>query len=240
MRLTNDSIVQAPLEVVWAALNDVERIAPFVPGFTLLESEDDSYSGTVKVKVGAVTVSYAAEIRVLERNLPQRRVVMEIAGRERRGPGSMNASVTSALSAEGDTTRIALETDVVVTGRVAQFGAGILNDVSTSLISQFVAALEEHLQQEAPTSSSPVMEVAPTGEAGDDAASVAGTARLADAGSAQRSGAEQRTSRSRSSGDDSTLDVTAIVGGSVLRRSLPPVLGALVIAIAFYLLGRRG
>ena len=149
MLLTNEYEVAAPVDTLWELLNDVERIAPYVPGFELTEVEGDTYRGTIKVKVGAVTVSYNAEIEVLERDAAAKVVVMEVAGRERRGPGSVNAKVTSRLSPAPAGASIALETDVEVTGKVAQFGSGVLGDVSSALLARFVKGLEGHLGEAA-------------------------------------------------------------------------------------------
>lgn len=146
MELSSEYEVAASADTLWEVLNDVERIAPFVPGFDLQEIDGETYRGTIKIKVGAITVSYNAEIEVLERDAAGRRVVMEVAGRERRGPGSVNARVTSTLQPQGAATRIVLATDVHVTGKVAQFGSGVLADVSASLLRQFVTNLEGDLR----------------------------------------------------------------------------------------------
>lgn len=235
MQLTNQFTVRAPLDAAWGALNDVERIAPFVPGFSLLEAEGDTYRGTVKVKVGAVTVSYNAEIRVLERDEQAGRVVMEISGRERRGPGSMDATVTSSLDGDGSSTRISLTTDLQVTGRVAQFGAGILHDVSEHLIAQFVTALESHLQSEQASTDRP---------AGADDAPAAGSNSSASAEQEldpQRGAAAEfsRGLHPTVEADSTPLDLTSLVRSSILRQAAPLGLGALVIAVVAYLIGRR-
>jgi len=222
MQLKNDFKIRAPVEHVWEVLNDVERVAPFVPGFQLQEADGDVYRGTVKVKVGAITVSYNAEIEVRERSPEEHRVVMEISGRERRGPGTMNAMVTSLLTPDGSSTQISLTTDLRLTGRVAQFGGGILGDVSKSLVTQFAQALEDGLLAPAITEATP---------AGGPVAGTAATA--ADEPRSPRAAPPQPA-------DDTAdvLDVTGALRGSLMRRVAPQAIGAATIALVFYVIGR--
>jgi carbon monoxide dehydrogenase subunit G len=218
MQISNESSVHAPFETLWEVLNDIERVAPFVPGFALEEVEGDTYRGTVKIKVGAVTVAYNSEIEVLERDADVGRVVMAVSGRERRGPGSMNANVTSILTAEGDSTKIALTTELQVTGKVAQFGSGVLGDVSASLLNQFIAALED-------------------GVVGAQAA----TPELSPAAvSANAAGAPQSARKvAPASSASDVVDITAMAGRSLTKRAAPLALGGALIAAIFYALGRR-
>jgi carbon monoxide dehydrogenase subunit G len=213
MQISNQTNVRAPLPTLWDILNDVERVAPYVPGFELQEAEGDTYRGTVKVKVGAVTVSYNAEIEVLERDVENRRVVMAVSGRERRGPGSMNANVTSDLTPQGeDSTDIALTTDLKVTGRVAQFGGSVLSDVASSLLNQFVRELEKG-----------VLSADGAGTAAGDGTDGASPTARADTPPA----------------DNNVLDITAVAGGTLVKRVAPVAIGAALVAIVAYLLGRR-
>ncbi len=143
MEIVNHTSVNAPLETLWDVLEDVERVSPYIPGFELQEVDGDVYRGTVKVKLGAVTVAYNAEIEVLRRDADTRTVTMEISGRERRGPGSVHATVLSQLAPQNGATAISMTTDLRLTGRVAQLGGGVIQDVSQRLLRQFAAALEE-------------------------------------------------------------------------------------------------
>lgn len=223
MQLTNEYEVAASIDALWELLNDVERIAPFVPGFTLEEAQGDTYRGTIKVKVGAVTVSYNAEIEVLERDAEQRRVIMDVSGRERRGPGSMHAVVTSQLSATPSGSRIALDTDVEVTGRVAQFGSGVLGDVSATLLARFVEGLEDHLAEGVTTP-------APAAPSPGTAAPITNGAATAPRA------APSPTPRS------DVVDIGAVAGKAVLHRVALPALaggfGFLIAAVCF-ILGRK-
>jgi carbon monoxide dehydrogenase subunit G len=145
MELTETFTVAATADRLWDLLTDVERIAPCVPGFELLEINDPEYRGTMKVKVGAISMSYDATITFVERDDPARRAVLSVRGKERRGPGGVTAMVTSSLTENGAETTVDMVTDVQVTGRVAQFGRGIIGDVSSRMTEQFVACLSKRL-----------------------------------------------------------------------------------------------
>jgi carbon monoxide dehydrogenase subunit G len=145
MQLTDDFTVSVPSDRLWDLLNDVERIAPCVPGFTLKEAVDPEYHGVMKVKVGAITVQYDATITFVERDEAAKRVVLSVRGKELRGAGSVDATVTSSLIDKGPETTATMVTDVHVTGRVAQFGRGIIADVGSRITEQFVDRLNEEL-----------------------------------------------------------------------------------------------
>jgi carbon monoxide dehydrogenase subunit G len=142
MELTNDFVVGVPVEQAWEVLTDVERIAPCMPGAQLQEIEGDEYRGIVKVKVGPITAQYAGKALFVERDEEQHRAVLRAEGRETRGQGNANATITATLEPDGDGTHVAVVTDLTVTGRVAQFGRGVLADVSAKLLGQFVDCLE--------------------------------------------------------------------------------------------------
>ena len=143
MDLTNEFRVSVPVEDAWNVLTDVERIAPCLPGAQLLEVEGDEYRGTVKVKVGPITVTYKGAATFVEQDAAGRRAVLRAEGREARGQGTAKATITADLSPDGDGTNVSIVTDLAVTGRVAQFGRGVLADVSAKLLGQFVTCLEE-------------------------------------------------------------------------------------------------
>jgi uncharacterized protein len=142
MELTNEFRVPVPVDRAWAVLTDVERIAPCMPGAQLQEVEGDEYRGIVKVKVGPITAQYKGKARFRELDAEAFKAVLLAEGRETRGQGNANATITASLTPDGDATRVSIVTDLAVTGRVAQFGRGVLADVSTKLLDQFVACLE--------------------------------------------------------------------------------------------------
>ena len=141
MELTNEFRVGVPIEQAWAVLTDVERIAPCLPGAQLQEIEGDEHRGIVKVKVGPITAQYKGSATFVERDAP-RRAVLRAEGRETRGQGGASATITATLEPDGDATLVVVATDLTVTGKVAQFGRGVLADVSAKLLGQFVDCLE--------------------------------------------------------------------------------------------------
>jgi carbon monoxide dehydrogenase subunit G len=142
MELTNEFRVGVPVAQAWDVLTDVERIAPCMPGAELQEIEGDEYRGVVKVKVGPITAQYKGKASFIEKDVAGHRAVLRAEGRETRGQGNASATITAELSEEGDGTNVAITTDLTVTGRVAQFGRGVLADVSAKLLTQFVDCLE--------------------------------------------------------------------------------------------------
>ena len=151
MELTNEFRVDVPLDEAWTVLTDVERIAPCMPGAQLQEIEGDEFRGIVKVKVGPITAQYKGAARFLEKDDAGKKAVLKAEGRDTRGQGNANATITATLQADGTGTAVTVVTDLTVTGKVAQFGRGVLADVSSKLLSQFVECLESDLL--APSSS---------------------------------------------------------------------------------------
>lgn len=141
MELTNEFRVGVPVEQAWDVLTDVERIAPCMPGAQLQEIEGDEHRGVVKVKVGPITAQYKGAATFVEREAP-RRAVLRAEGRETRGQGNASATITAVLEPDGDGTKVVVTTDLTVTGKVAQFGRGVMADVSAKLLGQFVECLE--------------------------------------------------------------------------------------------------
>ncbi|MGH9101530.1 MAG: SRPBCC family protein, partial [Acidimicrobiales bacterium] len=142
MELTNEFEVSVPIEQAWAVLTDVERIAPCMPGAQLKEVEGDEYRGSVKVKVGPITAEYRGAASFVEQDAAAHRAVLRAEGRDTRGQGNAKATITALLQPSGDSTKVEVKTDLAVTGRVAQFGRGVLADVSAKLLGQFVECLE--------------------------------------------------------------------------------------------------
>ena len=142
MELTNTFRVSVPVEQAWAVLTDVERIAPCLPGAQLQEVEGDEYRGVVKVKVGPITAQYKGRASFVERDTQGWKAVLKAEGRDTRGQGNASALVTATLVPEGQETTVEVVTDLTITGKLAQFGRGVLADVSGKLIDQFVQSLE--------------------------------------------------------------------------------------------------
>ena len=151
MELTNEFRVSVPVEDAWAVLTDVERIAPCLPGAQLQEVEGDEYRGIVKVKVGPITAQYKGKATFQRKDDDEHVAVLKAEGRDTRGQGNASALITATLTPDGDGTEVKVVTDLTITGKVAQFGRGVLVDVSGKLLTQFVECLENDLLSGAPS-----------------------------------------------------------------------------------------
>jgi len=146
VELNNEFRVAVPAAKTWEVLTDVRRVAPCLPGATLLEVNGDDFTGAVKVKVGPITVSYKGEAAFQEKDAGTQRVVLKASGKETRGNGTAAAVVTAQLKDEGaDSTLVVVTTDLQISGKAAQFGRGVLSDVASTLIDQFARSLEAEL-----------------------------------------------------------------------------------------------
>ena len=160
MKLTNEFVVAAPLERAWPTLLDVPRVARALPGASIdPEPADGAYRGTMKVKLGAVTAEYAGTARIQDVDEDDRTASFRVEARERRGQGTAAATITTRLAREGGRTRVSVETDLEVTGRQAQLGRNIMQDVAKGVLDRFAQGLERELaggaddgQQPAPAS----------------------------------------------------------------------------------------
>ena len=233
MKLEHEYTVPAPVDEAWKVLLDVERIAPCMPGATLLSHDADSFTGTVKVKVGPVSMLYKGEATFASVDEATHRAVIEASGKESRGSGTASATVTATLHAASDTTtRVAVDTDLNVTGKPAQFGRGVLAEVGSKLIGQFATCLAEELggAPEAVATSGhalPAPEVtAPVAQPQPLAAAPA----VADGAPAEPSPLAARRSAE-------AIDLLDVAGGSVAKRVLP--LGAALLLLLLLRLIRR-
>ena len=216
MRFENSFDVAAPLEEVWDALLDVERVAPTVPGAQVLEQTgEDAYKVAIKVKVGPMSMTYRGEVEIVERDEAAHRAVMKARAKESRGQGMANADVTMVLSGENGGTAATVTTDVELSGKVATMGQGVLQDVSGRLVQTFAQNLAAMLEG----GRAPAPEAAPTGEPAREPAASQPAPEPAEA-----------------------LDLGSLGGAVVVARLRDPrVLGGLLAAVALiaYLLGRR-
>jgi len=162
MEINNSFEVKAPIDVAWATLTDLARIAPCLPGATLTSIEGDVYKGHVTVKVGPIVAKFGGQAIFQERNDTAHRAVLNGEGRDSTGKGNASAIITAQLEVvDAGTTRCTVNTDLTITGKIAQFGRGALADVSDKLLKQFVVNLESTvLTQEANNVIDPAREIA--------------------------------------------------------------------------------
>ena len=227
MQITDTFRVEVPVEQAWNVLLDVERIAPCMPGAQLQEVEGDEYRGIVKIKVGPITAQYKGVARIVEADEAARRIVIKGEGRDTRGQGNASATVTAVLAESGGGTDVSIETDLQVTGKVAQFGRGVMADVSAKLLGQFVECLHSSVL---------------AGDAGGDIRATSGAPGTAAAPAhAPDSGSGAGTDRVRTidGPEAEAVDLAKVAGGAVAKRLLPALAaGGLVLGVVIWLLVR--
>ena len=151
MELVNEFSVEAPIDRVWGFLTNVELIAPCLPGAQLQEIEGEEYRGVVKVKVGPISAQYKGVATFLEKDEDNYRIVIRGEGRDTRGAGNASADIEARLVAKGDQTEVTVSTDLKITGKAAQFGRGVMADISKKLMAQFADNLSELVVQNTET-----------------------------------------------------------------------------------------
>jgi carbon monoxide dehydrogenase subunit G len=160
MKIANEFTVSAPIEQAWDVLVDLEQVIPLMPGAQMTGHDGDDVLGKVKIKVGPVTSEFSGKVHFVERDRDQRRAVIDAKGKEARGTGNAAATVTATLHDAGDRTRVTVDTELKIVGKLAQFGSGMLQQVSEKLLGQFVESLEAKLASaHAPVNNAAVEEV---------------------------------------------------------------------------------
>jgi carbon monoxide dehydrogenase subunit G len=226
--LNNEFLVSVPIEHAWAVLTDLERIAPCMPGAQLLEVEGDEYRGVVKVKVGPITAQYKGTARIIELDESAHRAVLRAEGREARGQGAASATITATLDEVPTGTQVRIETELEISGKVAQFGRGVLGEVSGKLLDQFVKDLEANVLS----------------DGGPDAVADAGSTEAPAAAGTAADGPKPKAAdpepglRIIEGPAAAPVDLLDAAGGSVVKRAAPLVL--LLVVLAVFRRRRRG
>ncbi len=214
MKIANQFTVSAPIDQAWDVLCDLEQVIPLMPGAQLTGHEGDDYLGKVKVKVGPVTSEFSGKVHFVELDRDQYRAVIDGKGKESRGTGNAAATVTAQLKADGDRTSVSVDTDLKIVGKLAQFGSGMLQQVSEKLLGQFVESLEAELaSQNAPT---PVSAATPS-----PTEPVPGPRHAAPAA------------------EPEPIDLFELAGGDQLKKYAPILLAVLAALLLGWVLGRR-
>ncbi|BBY75265.1 carbon monoxide dehydrogenase subunit G [Mycolicibacterium parafortuitum] len=211
MELNNEFRVAVPSAKVWEMFTDGERVAPCLPGATLLSADGDTFHGAVKVKVGPITVSYKGTATYKEKDVAGQRIVLRAEGKETRGSGTAAATVTAQLKDEGDATHVGITTDLAISGKAAQFGRGVLADVAGNLIAQFARSLEAELGAGTTTATPAASTTAPT--------------------------AENATAAAQPAGD--SVDLLKVVAVPMAKRFAPVIAAAAAAGAIGFLIGRR-
>ena len=260
MKIEDQFRVNVPFEQAWNVLLDVERIAPCMPGAQLQEVEGDEFRGIVKVKVGPITAQYKGAARIIEADQAAGRVVIKAEGRDTRGQGNASATVTATLVPDGDGTQVSIDTDLNVTGKVAQFGRGVMADVSSKLLGQFVTSLEENVlsgdgtagpdDAAAPAAAPAAASASPGPEAAAPEAAVATAPAVAAAPTtpAPTTGSSNASSNASSNGSSDgasdgagvrkidhaeaePVDLVKAAGGAVGKRLVPAIVVLVIIVV---------
>jgi uncharacterized protein len=234
MKLENEFTVNVPVEDAWNVLLDLERVTPCLPGAALTEqSDDDEYKGEMKIRLGPVTQEYNGTVRIEEADESEHQAVLKADGKDTRGQGAATATITSTLHDEGDgSTKVRVETDMQITGRAAQFGRGVQQDVAERLLSRFAECLENEIvgggtEEEA--------EAAATSEAGPSENGAAAEGASEDEEQPRRRIIQQDR-------EVEPLDLGEASREAVLKRikqSAPVAAGVVALVIVIWLVRRR-
>jgi carbon monoxide dehydrogenase subunit G len=212
--------VPVDIAAVWTALLDVERVASCLPGASIDENRGGGeYGGAMRIKLGPVTSTFKGTLQITEADEQQRRVVIDASARDTRGQGAAAATITSTLQAAGQGTRVAVQTDMKLAGTAAQFGRGVVNDVSQKLLAEFADRLAEEIQNPAPRS------VATAAASEDDLVAPAPAGAAAP---------------SRPAPDDDVLDLSAAGRDAIVKRAVPVVAAAGLLGLLAAVLRRGG
>jgi uncharacterized protein len=236
MRFENEFDVDAPIESVWDAVLDVERVAPTVPGAQVLErTGDDAYQVAIKVRVGPMSMTYRGEVQIAERDDDAHRAVMKARAKESRGQGTADADVTMQLRGENGRTAATVTTEVELSGKAATMGHGVLQDVAGRLVQTFARNLAAMLEGGGPAAEA---EAPPAAEAPTAATAAAEAPTAEPAAAASTTPPPPRTAPE----PEDALDLGSLGGAVIADRLQDPRrlagLVGLVVLVAF-LLGRR-
>ncbi|MEI2810396.1 MAG: SRPBCC family protein [Nocardioides sp.] len=246
MELTHRFSVPTPVAETWQHFNDIASVAECFPGAQVTGVEGDTFTGSAKVKLGPIALVYNGSGSFLEKDEAGHRFVLEAKGKDKRGNGTAGATikVNMADSATGGTDLEVL-TDLAITGKPAQFGRGVMQDVSDKLLGQFVACLGERLAGAADVAGTPADAATPNGDTGPQAASAAASS-AGDSAAAASSGTSSAGAASgaprptpSAAADDNALDLGATVLPVLLKSYGKQIAGALAGLVLLRMLFKR-
>ncbi len=233
MKIDNEFTVSVPVDEAWKVLTDLEGVAPCLPGARLTGVDGDVYSGKVKIKVGPVVSEYAGTARFAEKDDATYHAVIDAKGKDSRGAGNAAATIDASCRPDGERTIVTVSTDLNITGKIAQFGSGVIKEVSAKLLGQFVDNLENKLL--APAEPEPIAEV-PAGA--DSEATPAAPAASTGTTPAAPTGNPSTTTLHVVDPEPEALDLMDLAGASIYKRLIPVAVAAGLAAVIGYLVGR--
>lgn len=239
MKLEHSFTVPADVDTVWQAVLDAERVAPCMPGATLAEVDGDTFKGSVKVKLGPISLLYKGSGEFLSKDAEARTVVIKASGKDARGNGTAAATVAVTLTPDGDSTNGAVVTDLSITGKPAQFGRGLISEVGGKILDAFAACLASKLApaQDAPALSVVKVESAPEpGPGAAERSEAVAAGRKAGEATAAATAAKPRLTAAPEP-ETEAIDLLSFAGPSVLKRMAP--LAVLAGAILVFITLRR-
>ena len=219
MDLQNSFVVPSDIDTAWKQLQDVEGLAPCMPGATLTSHDGDDFTGSVKVKLGPVSMVFAGQARFVSKDEATHTVVIEGAGKETKGTGTAKGLVTAVLVQEApDRTRVDVNTEITITGKAAQFGRGVMQDVAGRIVDQFSANLAAMM--------------------------TAGGAEATAAASASEGGEPGTTTTAPPKPavlphHEDSIDLLGTAGAPVLQRAIPVAIGLVVVIGVIIWIARR-
>ena len=209
MELQNSFVVPTDIDTAWAKMQDVEGLTPCMPGATLATHEGDSFTGAVKVKLGPVSMVFGGQAHFVSKDESSHTLVIEGSGKETKGSGTAKGKVTAVLVAEApDRTRVDVNTDLTITGKAAQFGRGVMQDVAGRIVDQFSANLATMITA-------------------SGAAAATGAASAATGGDTTTVAPPQATPVPPLA--DDAIDLLGTAGAPVLKRAIPVAVGLVIV-----------
>ncbi len=257
MKIHNEFTVSAPIDQAWNTMLDLKKIAPCLPGAAIQDETGGEYAGTIKVKVGPITASYKGTVRFEEADEANHRAVLQATGRDARGQGTASATIVSTLREEGENTNVDVETDLKLTGRAAQFGRGLAQEVATRMLDDFAACLEREISGSGTEETSAAQPASGNGAAvgatmDGEAPPAGGTVEGAIVAGSSLSGAVagapttstqqpaiQDAPRPGPPEEPEPVDLEAASRGATLKRLIPVLAGAGVLVVLIRLLRRK-
>ena len=260
MELEHEFTIPVPVDKAWPVLLDIRRIAPCMPGAAVDTVDGDDFTGSVKVKLGPINLTYKGQAKFVEKDEKSHKAIIDARGRDSRGNGTAAAKITATLDDRGQETLVKVVTDLNITGKPAQFGRGVMVDVGNKLIGQFADCLAGKLAEDdsvdtaadtaaAATTASGAADKTPTStipaattaqadadKSQADAEKTGDAARTAAQSSADKQAAVSATPKTAPAkpapaAEPEPIDLIELAGGTVLKKAIPAVIAALIAAL---------